>query len=193
MSRSITYDDRQLRDLFAQMDEKQRAKSLRGAFQATAGILRRAAVSNLRESIRSTRELEKGVRALVFKERLGFRVTVGTTIRRTKDRHGWQGVHGFYANRQVRKKPSKYAVRPVLIWAEDGTAVRRWKGQREKHQTNSGTREHYMYNGAFRGRMRAYRFLDRANQRVGTQINQLLQTNYRSSVEKVAKKYGCVA
>ena len=39
--------------------------------------------------------------------------------------------------------------------------------------------------------MPAYQFIVRANRQVGPQINQTLQENFRKSVEKTAKKYGC--
>ena len=83
MAKTLEYDDTQLRQLFAEMDEKQRAKAMKGAFRSTANLLRRAAVANLRSDLHSGKDLEKGVRALVFKQKLGFRVTVGTVLRKS--------------------------------------------------------------------------------------------------------------
>lgn len=185
MARSVTYDDSQLQQLFAQMDEKQRAKAMKGAFRSTANTFRRAAVSLLRSSIRSNREMEKGVRALVFKKKLGFRVTVGTVLRKSKDKTRYVAKKGFYMNHQGLEKP-------VLIWAEDGTKERRLKGSRGSFKTKRGFRKRYLYNGAYRGRMRAYQFILGAQRQVGPQIDNELQVNFRQSVEKVAKKYGCI-
>ena len=179
MARMLTYDDSQLRQLFAQMDEKQRAKAMKGGFRSAANLLKRSSISSLRSDLNSNRSLEKGVRALVFKRKLGFRVTVGTVMKRTKDRHGWVGVKGFHNNK------------PVLIWAEDGTKERRLKGGRGAHKTKRGFRKRYLYNGAYRGRMRPYQFLVEGQRKVGPQINETLQAGFRASVEKVAKKYGC--
>ncbi len=183
MARTLEYDDRQLRELYAQMDEKQRSKAMKGAFRTTANLLRRASISNLRASVHSGRDLEKGVRALVFKQKLGFRVTVGTVLRKSKDRTRIVTKKGFHLNRAGLEKP-------VLIWAEDGTKERRLKGSRGSHRTKTGFRKRYLFNGAFRGRMPAYQFIVKANQQVGPQINQTLQDNFRASVEKTAKKYG---
>ena len=184
MARTLEYDDHQLRELYAQMDEKQRAKAMKGAFRTTANVMRRAAVSFVRSDLHSSRDLEKGVRSLVFKQKLGFRVTVGTVVKKAANRSGWVGVKGFHLNRQGLEKP-------VLIWAEDGTKERRLKGGRGTHKTKRGFRKRYLFNGAYRGRMTAYQFIVKANQQVGPQINQTIQDNFRSSMEKTAKKYGC--
>lgn len=184
MARTLEYDDSQLQRLFAELDEKQRAKAMKGAFRTTANLLKRSAVSNLRSSIRSSREMEKGVRALVFKRKLGFRATVGTVLKKSKDKTHYTTKRGFYMNHQGLEKP-------VLIWAEDGTKERRLKGSRGSHRTKRGFRKRYLFNGAYRGRMRAYEFIVKANRQVGPQISQTLQENFRSSVEKTAKKYGC--
>lgn len=185
MARSLEYDDAQLRELFAQMDEKQRSKAMKSAFRATANLLRRSAISNLRADLHSGRDLERGVRALVFKQKLGFRVTVGTVLRKSKDRTRIVTKKGFHLNRAGLEKP-------VLIWAEDGTKERRLKGSRGSHRTKTGFRKRYLFNGAYRGRMPAFQFIVKANRQVGPQINQTLQESFRASVEKTAKKYGCI-
>ena len=156
-----------------------------------ASTFRKAAINNLRAEMNSNADLEKGVRAIVFKQTLGFRVTVGTTMRRTKDRHGWQGVHGFYANRQVRKNPTRYSIRPVLIWAEDGTVPRRTKGERKTHKTERGFRKAYAYNGAYRGRMRRYAFMVKAKEQTASLLTQKAQESLIKYTVKIAKKYGC--
>lgn len=190
-TRSIEYDDQALRKFFAEMDPKQRTKVLRGGFRTMASTFRKAAINNLRAEMNSNADLEKGVRAIVFKQTLGFRVTVGTTMRRTKDRHGWQGVHGFYANRQVRKNPTRYSIRPVLIWAEDGTVPRRTKGERKVHKTERGFRKAYAYNGAYRGRMRRYAFMVKAKEQTASSLTQKAQESLIKYTVKIAKKYGC--
>ena len=121
MAKTLEYNDSQLRELYAQMDEKQRSKAMKGAFRSTANLLKRSAISHLRGSIKSSREMEKGVRALVFKRKLGFRVTVGTVLKKSKDKTHYTTKKGFYLNHQGLEKP-------VLIWAEDGTKERRLKG-----------------------------------------------------------------
>lgn len=184
MTKALEYDDSQLQKMFAELDEKAQAKALKGAFRATANLLKRSAIQNLRSSIRSDRDLEKGVRALVFKKRLGFRVTVGTVLRKSKDKTHYTTKKGFHLNRQGLEKP-------VLIWAEDGTKERRLKGSRGSHRTKRGFRKRYLFNGAYRGRMRAYEFIVKAKQQTGPQITQTMQENLRKSVEKTAKKYGC--
>ena len=78
MAKDFQYDDANLQRLFAAMDTQKRLKALKGAFRRQANLVRKTAINNLRGSIRSDKDLERGVRAIVFKRKAGFRVTVGT-------------------------------------------------------------------------------------------------------------------
>lgn len=168
----LEYDDRNLQRLFAEMDAPHRLKALRGAFRKEAGRVRRIAVNNLRGSIRTDRDLAKGIRAIVYKKTAGFRVTIGT---RKANRNGL-GEYGFHKNRQGLKKP-------VLIWAEEGTDLRRTKARskifvrkRKGHST---------------GRMRRYGFMAKTKSQVQDSVTNNLRKEIVKSVEKIAKKYGC--
>lgn len=169
MARNVVmeYDDTRLQRLFAELEPKRRAQALRGAFRKEANVLRRAAVTSLRSKMRSDADLEKGVRALVFKRQLGFRVTVGTVNRKSR-RTGDIQTKGYHTNRFGLEKP-------VLIWAEDGTAYRR-----AKRRGNAG-----------RGRMPRYGFIVDARNQVGPTVTQDLQNHLREYTVRTAKKYGC--
>lgn len=169
MARSVAmeYDDEQLQRMFAELDPKRRNQALRGAFRMEANKLRKAAVSSLRSKMNSNADLEKGVRALVFKQQLGFRVTVGTVNRKSR-RTGDIQTKGYHKNRFGLEKP-------VLIWAEDGTAQRRAKNRK----------------GANRGRMPRYGFIVEARNQVEPTVTKDIQENLRAYTVKVAKKYGC--
>ena len=78
MAQSIEYDDKNLQRLFAELEPKRRVQALKGGFRREANQVRKTAINNLRSSINSSKDLEKGVRAIVFKRKAGFRVTVGT-------------------------------------------------------------------------------------------------------------------
>lgn len=97
----VRYDDSKLRGLFSEMDVKLRLKSLKGAFRREANKVRRTAINNLRADLDSNRDLEKGIRAIVFKRQAGFRVTVGT---KRANKNG-KGERGFHVNRQGLKNP----------------------------------------------------------------------------------------
>ena len=69
--------------MFESLGEKQRRTAMRGAFRAAASNVRAGAVKELRSSgLRSNRDVEKGIRVVVYKKALGFKVTVGTKKRR---------------------------------------------------------------------------------------------------------------
>ena len=160
---ALQYDDTNLQRLFAEMDTKHRLKALKGAFRREANRVRKAAVNNLRGSIRTDKDLERGVRAVVFKRKAGFRVTVGT--------------------RKAGKKGDNKKEKPILIWAEAGTAARRtktktriFKRSRKGHST---------------GRMKRYGFMTKTADEVRANVTDSLRNEIINSITKVAKKYGC--
>ena len=169
------YDDTQLQKLFTDMDVKHRKKALKGAFRREANQVRRTAVNNLRSSLRSNRDLEKGIRAIVFKKAAGFRVTIGTKKANRKTGKGEKGMH---LNRQGLKKP-------VLIWAEGGTEQRKTK---TKTKTRIFVRERKGHNT---GRMKRYGFMRKTQTDVRDKVTADLRNEIVESVTKTASKYGC--
>lgn len=169
----LRYDDTQLQRMFAELDPKQRVRMFRGAFRRAAQVVRKRAIGNLRASIRSDRDLERGIRAVVFKRTAGFQVTIGT---RRANRNG-KGEAGFHTNRQGLKKP-------ILLWAEGGTALRRtktktriFKRSRKGHST---------------GRMKRYAFMRTTRDQVANSVTDNLHNEITNSVIRTAKKYGCI-
>lgn len=167
------YDDTQLQKLFTEMDVKHRKRALKGAFRREANQVRRTAINNLRSSLHSNRDLEKGIRAIVFKKAAGFRVTIGTKKANRKTGKGEKGMH---INRQGLKKP-------VLIWAEGGTEQRKTKTKirvfvRERRGHNTG-------------RMKRYGFMRKTQTDVRDKVTADLRNEIVESVTKTANKYGC--
>ena len=167
------YDDTQLQKLFADMDVKHRKRALKGAFKREANQVRKTAINNLRSSLQSNRDLEKGIRALVFKKAAGFRVTIGTKKANRKTGKGEKGMH---LNRQGLKKP-------VLIWAEGGTEQRH-----TKTKTKIFVRERKGHNT---GRMRRYGFMRKTQSDVADKVTANLRNEIVESVTRTARKYGC--
>lgn len=185
------YDDTQLEAMFAELGDKQRIKALRGAFKKEANVFRKAAINNLRAGVNKTgktfhssKGLEQGVRALVFKKSMGFRVTVGTVLKWNKSHTAYSTKKGFHTNSRGEEKP-------VLIWAEDGTQDRRTRSGRARHQTGRGRRWSYVYRGAYRGRMQRYAFMVKAKDQVMSTVSADLQNEVRNYVVKTAIKHGC--
>ena len=172
MDAALNYDDENLQRLFAEMDAKHRLKALKGAFRREANQVRKTAINNLRGSIRSDRDLESGVRAVVYKRTAGFRVTIGTK----KASKAGGKEYGFHKNRQGLKKP-------ILIWAEEGT---------EQRKTKTATKVFVRSRkGHSTGRMKRYGSMRQTRDDVGDTVTNNLHNELISSVEKVAKKYGC--
>ena len=167
------YDDTQLQKLFTEMDVKHRKRALKGAFRREANQVRRTAINNLRSSLHSNRDLEKGIRAIVFKKAAGFRVTIGTKKANRKTGKGEKGMH---INRQGLKKP-------VLIWAEGGTEQRK-----TKTKTRVFVRER---RGHTTGRMKRYGFMRKTQTDVRDKVTADLRNEIVESVTKTANKYGC--
>lgn len=117
---ALTYDidDSRLQELWKGLTEDERRKALRSALRTRANALKRKAIECLREgvgNVRDKRALEKGVRAKVWKKKVGFTVTAS---------YRKKGVQGFYPS----KSPERLL--PVLVWLEYGTKARSTKGGR---------------------------------------------------------------
>jgi len=169
---SLSYDDTKLRALYAEMDVKQRMRTLKGAFRREANTVRKTAINNLRKSIRSDKDMERGVRAIVWKKKAGFQVTVGT---KRANKNG-KGEAGYHTNRRGLKKP-------ILIWAEDGTEERR-----TKTKTKVYTRSR---KGHSTGRMKRYAFMAKTRLETMNKVTENLHNELTDNVIRMAKKYGC--
>lgn len=175
MARTIDYDDKNLQRLFAELESKRRLQAIKGGFRREANQVRKTAINNLRSSIQSNKDLEKGVRAIVFKCKAGFRVTVGT---KRAGKNG-KGEAGFHTNRQGLKKP-------VLIWAEEGTAERKTKPKQGTRRRAARLRASHRT-----GRMKRYGFMAQTLSSVRDTVTADIQKMVTENVEQVAKKYGC--
>lgn len=169
--RDIEYEDSNLQRLLTALTPQQRRKALRGTCRRLANQTRKRAVSNLRASIRSDKDLEKGVRTVVNKKIMGFRVTVGTKFNRKSGKS-----RGFHKNRRGEKKP-------VLIWAEDGTALRNTKSR-----TRAFVRSR---RGHSTGYMRSYGFMDKTKRQTMPGITAAYRQEITNQIVKEARKHGC--
>ena len=175
MARSIDYNDENLQRLFAELEPKRRLQAIKGGFRREANQVRKTAINNLRSSIQSNKDLEKGVRAIVFKRKAGFRVTVGT---KRAGKNG-KGEAGFHTNRQGLKKP-------VLIWAEEGTKDRKTKPKQGTRRRAARLRASHST-----GRMKRYGFMAQTLNSVRDTVTDNIHKMVTENIEQVAKKYGC--
>jgi hypothetical protein len=175
MARTIDYNDENLQRLFAELEPKRRLQAIKGGFRREANQVRKTAINNLRSSIQSNKDLEKGVRAIVFKRKAGFRVTVGT---KRAGKNG-KGEAGFHTNRQGLKKP-------VLIWAEEGTKERQTKPKKGTRRRAARLRTSHRT-----GRMKRYGFMAQTLTSVRDTVTTNIHEMVAENVQKVAGKYGC--
>lgn len=171
---AVSYDDGNLQRLFAELEPKRRTQALKGGYRKLANDVRKKAVGNLRGSgIRTDKDLEKGIRAVVFKRKVGFRVTIGTK----KAGKNGKGEAGMHKNRRGLKKP-------VLIWAEMGTDQRTTK-------SSGGKRAARLRASHSTGSMPRYGFMEKTRNDVKGTVTADMQQMVAESIERVAKKYGC--
>ena len=173
MAATLGYDDGNLQRLFAELEPKRRTQALKGGFRKLAGQVRKKAVGNLRASIHTDKDLEKGVRAVVFKRTAGFRVTIGTK----KAGKNGKGEAGMHTNRRGLNKP-------VLIWAEEGTQQRKTKG-------GGGKRAARLRAAHNTGSMPRFGFMDKTRNEVSSTITEDMHRMVAESTQRIAKKYGC--
>lgn len=170
------YDDSNLRKLFRELEPKQRKEAFKKAFRKGANRVKKVALSNLRSSgLNHVAALSKGIRAIVFKRDAGFRVTAAS---RQANKQG-KGERGMHLNRQGLKKP-------VLPWAETGTAYRRVK--RAGKRVKIGNK--WVTTGVRRGMMKRYGFIAKTMGQVESSVTEDLRTDMTESIHTIAKKYG---
>ena len=179
----ITYDDSRLEKFFADLDPKQRKSALKGCMRRSAGKVRKQAVSNLRScttrkgtAINSNRELERGIRAIVYKKKaVGFRVTVGPG----RGGRGYYKTKG-YKRREKMGKSQKILnshLKPVLIWMETGTEARKTRSTRRVKGHPTGT-------------LRSYGFIKKTEDQMKGRITEVVRDSIREYMTKLIKKYG---
>jgi hypothetical protein len=177
------YDDTQLQKLFADLEVKERVKALKGGFRREANQVRKTAINNLRSSgINTDTDLEDGIRAVVFTRAAGFKVTIAPGKKGGK-------TFGLHETRQYLKRPTYYRKLPILVFAEGGTEMRRTKSNSGKHTKMWVKRKRAGHNT---GRMRAYGFMKQTLRDVRDTVTANLHNEVILSVEKVAKKNGCI-
>lgn len=170
----MQYNDRNLQRMFAELDPKHRLKAFKSAFRRAANTVRKTAINNLRSSIRSDADLERGIRAIVWKRKAGFRVTIGT--KRLNKKTG--KMHGYHKTRQGDYKP-------ILLWAEAGT---KWRRSKTPTRYKVGTK---WATGLHRGAMKRYGFMTKTLESEKERVTDYLHNEIIDSVTKVATKYGC--
>lgn len=163
----LKYDDSQLQKLFSEMNVKDRMKSMKSAFRREGNYVKKVAISNLRSDLHSNSDLERGIQVQLFKRGTGFVVTIKSDKKTGK---------GFYTKKNGDKKP-------VLIWAEEGTKMRRTKTMTKVYRRKR--RSHTT------GRMKSYCFMADTQVEVRNRVTDDIHSKLEESVWKIAKKYGC--
>lgn len=169
------YTGKEWTELLKSLTPRQIRNSIRNAYRREANDIRKIAVQKLRSSGLKVRgnssDWEKGIRAYVYSRGGGFMVTVKA---RGVNRQG-RGEKGMHKNRAGLKKP-------VLMWAEEGTTVRKTKSKtkifvrkRKGHDT---------------GVMPAYGFLESAAPEMYRRAETGLAPEIEAAVNKAARKAG---
>lgn len=173
------YTGKEWDDLLRQMNGKQIKKSMRGAIRAEAAKARKIAQSKLMASglqVHGDRgDWKKGIRARFYPDNKGMGFMI--TVKARAARNAGGGEKSMHKNRFGVKKP-------ILMWAEDGTFIRK-----TKTQTKWGFRKR---KGHSTGKMGAYEFMEKATPEMFQSVEDGLLPEVEKSVTKVAQKCGFV-
>lgn len=185
------YTGKEWTDLLKQLDRKQIKRALKGAYRKEANnavkIARRHLHSSGMQVKGNKADWDKGIRTYVYSRGGGFLVTVKA---RAKSKRNSKEA-GMHANRQYGKPykrgplkgvPRKETKKPILMFAEDGTRLR-------KTRTNT---TYWPRKGHSTGQMRKYGFLEKATPEMFRSVEQGLQPELEKAVEKQAKKAGFI-
>lgn len=157
--------------MFAELDPKARRQAMKSGLRREANAVLRAARRNIRSSgLRSRKDqkgLERGARCYMYRSVAGFKVTV------SGDKKTGKGMHR-----------NRYGdLKPVLMWAESGTALRRTRS-RIRIMRRNRRKSH------FTGAMPRYGFMARTRQQMMPVLEKDMKDMLRDSVARTAKKYG---
>lgn len=178
----VTDLDRPFAEVYRALDAKTQRRAMKSAMRREGNRLKKLAVSHLAGSgigQGTRRSLSTGIYVRTYPDRygMGFMVSVKPHGRR-------KGVH---LNRQGMEKP-------VLMWAEEGTRMRR-AGRRagsffgRSRFTGKKVRQ-YLRSGASRGRMRGYHFLSKTEQETAESVETNLFNNLSTNLERAARRQG---
>ncbi len=172
-------------DVWKALDMKEQRKAMRGAMRREANNVKKAAQEAMGSSGlgKGTKQsVQKSIYARVYPNKYGLGFMASTVP------HGKRGIH---TNRFGKEKP-------VAMWAETGTAE---NGTKDRHVgkrkrgwrviTRTGRKgRNYERSGHSTGRMRAYNFMDKAEQQTATGVEERIFQNLEQNIEKAARKQG---
>lgn len=171
--------------MYEELTPAYRRKALKGAFSAIATKLRKEAVGNMRSAtaskktgpsgFASNRFVERGIRKVMYKRSLGFRITVGTKKRKVD----YSGLDE--KGRKAKSKQERESA-IVALWAEGGTVGRNTR----KTRTKRGIRGR----GHATGFMPSFRFMEKTKSIGFKEANRILEEEIIKSLEKTVTKYG---
>ncbi len=182
MNETVTDLNKPFAEVFKALDMKSQRKAMRSAMRREGNRLKKVAITNLGQSgigAGTRRSLSTGIYVRTYPDRygLGFMVSVKPHGRR-------KGIHLTRANKE----------KPVLMWAEDGTRLRR-TGRRissffsKSRFTGKAVRQ-YLRGGSYRGKMKRYAFLAKTEEQTGASVEANLFQTFQSNLEKSARKQG---
>lgn len=172
-------------DVYRALDLRQQRKAMKGAMRREGNRLKRQATASLSASGISQgsggRALSRGIYTRVYPDRYGLGFMVSVKPHRGNNR---KGIH---INRHGRMKP-------VLMWAEDGTRPRR-AGRRLSSFSSlskiSGKKvRNYIRGGHSTGRMKRYAFMAKAENQQGQAVESSLFATFQQNLDKAARKLG---
>lgn len=180
------YEGKELNAVLAAMNTRQLRNVLKSAYRKEARKVKdivagKAASSGLRHGA----YVGRSVRVRVFSRGGGFMVT-------TKSLNGGKGsqgstAKGFHKNRYGQWKP-------IALWANSGTVERNTNAIRKHRIMIGGSGKHGVFRtlGPYRGRMRAYGFMDAAEKPSVAMVEQDMGVEIQAAVLRRLDKGGIV-
>lgn len=177
------------KEVFEALDLKEQRKAMKGAMRREGNRVKRAAVANLSSSpggkggrplgAGTRQKVSRGIYVRTYPERYG------TGFMASVKPHG--RIRGVHQNRQGYLKP-------VLMWAEDGTRSRN-VGRRKKSFFSSsrwsGAKvRNYKRSGHSTGYMRGYHFLEKTERETADGVENRIFDDFRKNIDKAARKRG---
>lgn len=176
----LTADERNLFKLINELSPGVRAKAIRQALNRKSKEVRLKAVENMRTAkggkkgvFEPGEGMEKQVRRVIMKKKIGFTVTIGSNKGKNRP--------AFVYKSNGKKK--RVGGPPVIIFAEGGT-----KARRTKTATKIWTRSR---KGHATGQMPRFGFMEKTKKEMDKCVTEDLKNMIIDNIKKTAIKYGC--
>ena len=168
----IIYDDSQLQQMFADLSLKERVKALKSACRRGGNKVKQRAIAAM--TFRHDSSLTRGIRVLIFKNSVGFRVTIGSPKGQKKAARTTTTTD-IATGKKTSKSSAKDRSYILRFFEASSESERHWRTGSKKST----------------GVLGRVPFMESAKETAQGEVNEQIQEEYRQNIIRISEKHGC--